>query len=250
MTRAGAPPADRRGRPSAHATGDAVRDDLSQRLSDLAREMQHQTDAAAVVEHIVSAVVGTVPGAEEATLSLVQGRRRVESAAATGERARRFDALQRELGQGPCLDAVYEQVTVRVDHLATDPRWPELARRGPAELGVASMLCFQLFVRDNDLGALNLMARRPGAFTDESERIGLLFASHAAIALADAQDLNHITAALASRDVIGQAKGILMERYKVTPEVAFALLVRASQGTNRKLADVAEQLTRTGALGR
>ncbi|MGY1826237.1 GAF and ANTAR domain-containing protein [Blastococcus sp. SYSU DS0541] len=212
--------------------------------------MQHQSDPPAVMELIVSAVAGTIPGAEEATVSLVQGRRRVISAAATGERARRFDDLQREIGQGPCLDAVYQQVTVRVDDLAGDPRWPELARRATAELDVASILCIQLFVHGSDLGALNLMSRRPGAFTDESERIGLLYASHAAIAVANAQDLHHITAALASRDVIGQAKGILMERYKITGDMAFALLVRTSQETNSKLTEVAELLTETGTLGR
>lgn len=226
-----------------------MRDDLSQVLSDLAREMQHQVDAAAVMELIVSSVVGTVPGVEHASISLVQGRRRVVSAAATGELAQRFDELQQETREGPCLDAMYEQVTIRVDDLATDPRWPELARRATAELGVASMLCFQLFVRDQDLGGLNLLARRPGAFSDESERIGLLFASHAAVAVADAQDLNHVTTALGSRDVIGQAKGILMERYKITAEVAFALLAKTSQNTNRKLYEVAEDLSQTGTLG-
>ncbi|MGY1696587.1 GAF and ANTAR domain-containing protein [Geodermatophilus sp. SYSU D00814] len=241
-------PAERRGRPSAHATGEAVRQDLSQRLADLARDMQHQTDPTAVMETIVSAVRGTIPGADEATISLVQGRRRVVSAAATGERARRFDDLQQQVGQGPCLDSMYEQVTVRVDDLATDPRWPELGRRAPSELGVASILCFQLFVHESDLGALNLLSSRPGAFTDESERVGLLFASHAAIAVADAQDLTNITVALASRDVIGQAKGILMERYKITADVAFALLAKTSQDTNRKLTEVAEQLSQTGAL--
>ncbi len=112
------------------------------------------------------------------------------------------------------------------------------------------LLCFQLFVHDEDLGALNLVARRPRAFTDESERIGLLFASHAAVAVAGAQDRNHITAALGSRDVIGQAKGILMERYKITAEMAFALLAKTSQDANRKLHEVAEHLTRTGTLGR
>jgi transcriptional regulator with GAF, ATPase, and Fis domain len=240
--------AERRGRPSSEASGDAVRDDVAQRLADLARHMQRQVDAPAVMDVIVSAVVGTIPGVEEGTISLVQGRRRVVSAAATSELARRFDDLQQEAQQGPCLDAMYEQQTVRVDDLTRDERWPELARRA-AELGVFSVLCFQLFVHDDDLGALNLTARRPGAFTDESERIGLLFASHAAIAVADARDLNHITTALGSRDVIGQAKGILMERYKVTADMAFALLAKTSQDTNRKLHDVAEHLANTGTLG-
>jgi GAF domain-containing protein len=218
-------------------------------LADLARDMQRHTDAASVLQVIVSAVRGTIPGAEEATISLVQSRRRVVSAAMTGELARRFDELQQETHEGPSLDAMYLQQTVRVDDLATDPRWPELTRRAAGELGVMSMLCFQLYVHESDLGALNLLARRPGAFTDESERIGLLFASHAAIAVAAAQDLDNIATALGSRDVIGQAKGILMERYKITAEMAFALLASASQHTNVKLYAVAENLTRTGALG-
>ena len=145
------------------------------------------------------------------------------------------------------MDATYEHETIRVDDLASDRRWPELADRA-REVGAASMLCIQLFVAGDDLGALNLLARRPGAFTDESERIGLMFASHAAVALAQAQKLNHLGRALASRDLIGQAKGVLMERYKITADQAFALLARASQDTNRKLTEVAEHLAHTGVL--
>jgi GAF domain-containing protein len=239
---------ERRGQPSSHAAEGASRDDVTQRLADLARQMQGQADAPAVMTVIVSSAVGAIPGVEGASVSLVHARRRVVSAVATGDLARRFDHLQQETRQGPCLDAMYEQQTVRVDDLTTEPRWPELARR-VGELGVGSALCFQLFVRDDDLGALNLLARRPRAFTDESERIGLLYAAHAAIALADAQDLDRITTALTSRDLIGQAKGILMERYKVTAEMAFALLAKTSQETNRKLHDVAERLASTGGLG-
>ena len=244
-----AEPADRRGRPSSGAAGGAVRRDLAQVLADLARRLQRQADPQSVMHVLVAAVPGTIPGAEDATVSLVQNRRRVVSAAFTSARARRFDELQQETGQGPCLDAMYQQETVRVDDLAADPRWPELARRATAELGVASMLCFQLFVHANDLGSLNLLAQRPNAFSDESERIGLLFAAHAAIAVADAQDLSHVTKALAGRDSIAQAKGILMERYKITAPVAFALLAKTSQDTNRKLQEVAETLNETGLLG-
>jgi transcriptional regulator with GAF, ATPase, and Fis domain len=241
--------ANRRGGPSSRATGDAVRQDLTQVLADLARRLQRQTDPLSVMHIIVSSVVGTIPGAEDATVSLVQNRQRVLSAAFTSDRARRFDELQQETRQGPCLDAMYRQQSVRVDDLATDTRWPELTRRATEELGVASMLCTQLFVHANDLGSLNLLSRRPNAFTDESERTALLFATHAAIALADAQDLHHVATALASRDVIAQAKGILMERYKITAPMAFALLAKTSQETNRKLYAVAETLTQTGMLG-
>ncbi len=244
----GAEPLERRGQPSARAgAGGPAEDDLSQRLADLARDMQRQPDSADVMAVIVSAVVATIPGAEGASISLAQRGRRVVTAAATGDLPRRFDALQEETRQGPCMDAMYEHETIRVDDLASDQRWPELADRA-GEVGAASMLCIQLFVAGDDLGALNLLARRPGAFTDESERIGLMFASHAAVALAQAQKLNHLGRALASRDLIGQAKGVLMERYKITAHQAFTLLARASQDTNRKLTEVAEHLAHTGVL--
>ena len=242
-------PSKQRGQPSAQAagTGAGGDDDLSQRLADLAREMQRQPASTDVMDVIVSAVVGMVPGAEEASISLAKRGRHVVSSAATSDLPRRFDELQEETRQGPCMDAMYEHQTIRVDDLATSRLWPELARR-VGEIGVSSMVCFQLFVAGDDLGALNVLARRPGAFTDESERIGLMFASHAAIAMAQAQKLNHLGFALASRDVIGQAKGVLMERYKITSDQAFALLAKASQDTNRKLHEVAEYLTHTGIL--
>ena len=239
------PPAER-GRPSEHA-GTEDGEDLPRRLAELARSMQRQPDNAAVMDIIVSAVVHEVPGAEEATISLVHGRRRVVSAATSSEVARRFDDLQEETGQGPCMDAMYEHETVRVDDLRSDPRWPELGRRVD-ELGLVSALCIQLFVEGDDMGAMNLLARQPSAFTDESEHIGLLIASHAAVAVAQAQKLNHLGIALASRDVIGQAKGVLMERYKITADQAFALLAKVSQDTNHRLHEVAEYLTLTGVL--
>jgi GAF domain-containing protein len=142
---------------------------------------------------------------------------------------------------------MYNQETVRVDDLAADPRWPDLAHRA-VRLGVRSTLSFQLFVESDDLGALNLLSRRPGAFTDESERVGLLYTSHIAIALADALEVGHLTTALVRRDAIGQAKGILMERYKITADQAFALLAKVSQETNTRLADIAERLALTGDL--
>jgi hypothetical protein len=108
------------------------------------------------------------------------------------------------------------------------------------------MLCLQLFVHRDTLGALDLLAHAPSAFTDESEHVGLLLASHAAIAAADAHQFENVTSALVNRDVIGQANGILMERFTITSDQAFAVLAKVSQDTNRKLSVVAEELARTG----
>ncbi|WP_432503411.1 GAF and ANTAR domain-containing protein [Kineococcus arenarius] len=223
--------------------------DLVNALADMARELQRQEDPQAVMERIVLAAVALVPGAEDATITRVNGRRHVFSQAASSKRAQRLDELQEQTGQGPCLDTLYTQQTTRVRDLATETRWPLLAEH-TAHANVRSMLCFQLFVAGDNLGALNLISARPDAFDDEAEEIGLPFATHAAIALADAEQLVHVRTAMAGRDVIGQAKGILMERYKITADQAFALLTRVSQDSNRKLREIAEELAATGRLGR
>jgi GAF domain-containing protein len=248
MSTQGSDDAGRRGQPSAQDTGTALDlDDLAQRLAEAARGLQAQSGSKDVLDRVVRLAVAMVPGADEATITMVRVRRHVYSAAATGDLARGFDALQDETGEGPCMDALWNQETVRVDDLASDPRWPVLGPRA-GERGIGSMLCLQLFAHHDTLGALNLVAYQKSAFTDESEHIGLLLASHAAIAVAGAQKLDHSAIALASRDVIGQAKGILMERFKITADQAFEVLANVSQDTNRKLHAVADDLTRTGTL--
>jgi GAF domain-containing protein len=239
-----------RGQPSAQDTGTtAALDDLARRLAEAARGMQQQLDPQQVLDRVVNLAVTMVPGAAEATITMVRARRHVYSAAATSDLARWFDVLQDETGEGPCLDAMWKQQTVRVNDLAADPRWPVLGPRA-GERGVGSMLCLQLFVHEDTLGALDLLAREKAAFTDESEHIGLLLASHAAIAVASAQKLGHAAIALVNRDLIGQAKGVLMERFKLTADQAFDVLATVSQDTNRKVYVVAEELTRTGTLDR
>jgi GAF domain-containing protein len=237
------------GQPSIDDTGTSLGDDdLAQRLTVLARDLQRLSTSQEVLDHIVAAVVAMVPGAEDATITIAEKRRSARSAAASSERAALFDVLQSASGEGPCLDALFEQETVRVNDLAADRRWPTLSAR-VEELGARSMVCFQLFVTgDHTLGSFNLLATEPDAFSDESEHIGLMFASHAAIALADSQKLEHASTALLNRDLIGQAKGILMERHGITAEQAFPLLVTRSQVTNRKLRDVALDVTRTVTL--
>jgi GAF domain-containing protein len=246
----GSDDSDQRGQPSAQDTGTTLDlDDLARRLADAARGLQEQSDGQAVLDRVVALAVAMVPGAEQATITMVRVRRRVYSAAATDDLARGFDALQDETGEGPCMDALWNQETVRVDDVGSDSRWPVLGPRA-AERGIGSMLCLQLFAHHDTLGSLDLIAYEKSAFTDESEHIGLLLASHAALAAAGAQKLDHSAIALANRDIIGQAKGILMERFKITADQAFEVLAKVSQDTNRKVYAVAEELTRTGTLDR
>lgn len=238
---------DGRGRPSTSHTGTADVDLLAEGLSDLARDLEEHDNPDTVLAAIVTAAVAMIPGADEGSLSVIFGRRQVTSEASSGDLPARVDAIQEEVQQGPCLDTAYEQQTVRVDNLATEQRWPLFARRA-SRTGAASMLSLQLYVEGDNLGALNLYSRVPAAFTDESEQIGLLFAAHAAIAYIGARKQAQFAQALISRDLIGQAKGILMERYRISGERAFLLLTRTSQNSNRKLHDIADELVRHGTI--
>ncbi|KQO03700.1 hypothetical protein ASF21_05470 [Arthrobacter sp. Leaf234] len=222
-------------------------DDVAGRLSELARSLQREDSEDAVLERLVPGSIDLVPGADEASITLVTGRRRVESRAPSGRLAQVLDELQERTGEGPCLSAVYDEQTVRVPDLRDEDRWPEFSAEA-ARAGAGSMLSFQLFVEGDNLGALNLVGRAPNAFTEESEYVGLLVAAHAAVAFADAQKLHQFKDAIATRDLIGQAKGILMERYAITAGQAFIMLVQVSADTNVKLLAVADELARSGRL--
>ena len=222
--------------------------DLADVMSRTARRLQEQHgDVEATLQAITATAVEVVPHAEECSISYVVGRSTIEPRASTSDLPRSLDALQEQVEQGPCMDAIREQEVVRVDDVGAEDRWPEFTRRA-AGLGVGSMMCFRLFVEGDRLGALNLYSRTPGAFDDESEDIGHMFAAHAAVAVAGAEHEENLRAGMDNRDVIGQAKGILMERHRLTADQAFGVLARVSQEMNRKLVDIARELTDTGAV--
>ena len=203
--------------------------DLATRLSELARALEHEASTEDTLVHVVRSAIELVPGVEEASISLVIGRERVESRVPSGPLPTVVDEIQSETGQGPCLDAVFEQRTVHVPDMAAEQRWPDFARRA-AEAGAASMLSFQLFVDGDNLGALNLYARAPHAFDEESEHVGLLFSAHAAVAVAGVRQQQHLLAGLGDprphRPGQGHPHGAL-RRERATR--AFSLLVRVSR---------------------
>lgn len=219
--------------------------DLAQTLSELARKLEAEDDTQVMLADLVAAAVEQIPGADEGSISIVLARKEVSSQSPSSDLPRRVDALQTETGEGPCLDAVYQERTVQVPDMATETRWPKFARRAAAA-GAGSMLSFQLWVEGDNLGALNLYGHEREAFTEESEHVGLLFVSHAAVAMAGAQKLDQMRQGLDTRDLIGQAVGILIERHKLDGQRAFALLVRASQQRHVKLRDLAADLVHTG----
>lgn len=197
------------------------------------------------VEHILGLIVRgairTVPHVQHAGITLVE-RGAVEAWAPSSRLVRDLDRLQNDLGEGPCLDAIWsEHRTVVEDMETANDRWPRFAPAA-ARRGIRSLLSFQLFAERGSAGALNLYAAEPGVFDDRSADIGAMFAAQAALALHGAKRVAGLNLALASRDIIGEAKGILIERFDVAPEQAFAMLSEASQHTNLKLVDVATWL--------
>ncbi|WP_052809430.1 GAF and ANTAR domain-containing protein [Streptomonospora alba] len=217
---------------------------LATALTDLAGALQARRDVSAVCEEVVLAGARFVPDAEDAVLSLAE-RKGMRTAAATGESAQRMGALQYWCRQGPSIQAIDDGTPVRVDSLRHESRWPEFTRRVIQREG-GSVLTLPLTVEGRAVGALMLWARKDEAFDAVDERIGTLMAAHAAVAVAGARERGHLRAALDSRDVIGQATGILMERRRISAHEAFGLLSGASQHMNRKLREVAERLVWSG----
>jgi hypothetical protein len=127
-----------RSQPSPQNTGSASgQDELAARLGELARSLQGEKNTEETLSRIISAAVDLIPGVQEASVSVVTGRREVRSRAATSGLPERVDGLQMETGEGPCLDAVYEQQTVRVNDMSAEERWPRFAS-GPTRPGRAA----------------------------------------------------------------------------------------------------------------
>jgi len=206
-----------------------------------------------VLTEIVRISRSVMPGADATSITLIRDDRAF-TAAYDGQIAMDADELQYERGYGPCLDAGRAGELFVVDDMTTEQRWPDYAVHA-AQRGVGSSLSVPLPFQGATIGALNNYAVRPRAFGEADIALGEEVAAFVAIAVGNAEaaaratdDVLNMRRAMASRGVIEQAKGILMERYKITAEQAFTLLTHASQRTNVKLRDVAEELVTTGVL--
>lgn len=217
-----------------------------QMLAEFASDMADAPTLQDALQRALDLAIDIVPGCEQAGISLQRGKR-VETPASVGPLASACDRLQEHLGRGPCITALREADTVRIDDVLSDNRWPDFAE-GAAQLGLRSMFACRLATPRDVLGALNLYSTEPNAFGDESENLALGYATHVGLALSAIDKERNLRRAMESREVIGQAMGILMERHRVTASQAFDLMVHVSQRTNVKLRAIAERLVETGTL--
>ncbi|MFM9372634.1 GAF and ANTAR domain-containing protein [Streptomyces sp. Da 82-17] len=218
---------------------------LARMLADLAQQLNEKDSWERTLAEVVEAVQWAVDGCDGAGALLQRPKGEPEISACTADWVRLCDRAQVELGEGPTLDASTGHSVVRIPDMAHEPRWPRFAARAHG-LGVGSMIALPMPSTVGLPCSLNVYGTRPRAFDATAEELALIFAAHASVALAGARVQETLEAAVASRQVIGEACGILMERHGITSRQAFDMLVRASQHMNVKLRRIAEAVVRTG----
>jgi transcriptional regulator with GAF, ATPase, and Fis domain len=234
--------------PSQH---DAV-DSLIEEFASVAGHIHASGEFDESLGRITATAQQTVGGCEAASISLIAKDRPV-TFGATDTIALVGDQIQYDEGEGPCLDAALQETWVSTPDLTADPRWPRSAARLSGQLGVRSMFSCRMALEDSPrktLGSLNLYATSPRAFTAKDQMLAILLSSLGAVVVDAARQQDELRAAIASRQVIGEAIGILRVQSNLTSEQAFERLSRASQRTNVKLRELAKQISDGSPTGR
>jgi GAF domain-containing protein len=224
-------------------------------LLDLGRLSLRELTMDGLLQTVADLVKTVMPGNPETSVTLLV-KDAPTTVTSTGQLAVDMDETQYERGHGPCLHAARTGEITEIADTRADSRWPDYTPRA-VEHGNLSSLSIPLVIDENEqvFGALNLYARKPEAFDEDSRAAAMAFGPYAAVAAGNvyayetARNMaDNLSIALESRAVIEQAKGVLIERYKVTPDHAFRLLTLASMNANRKVRDVADDLVHTGEL--
>ena len=217
---------------------------LAETFAEISGVLLAEPDVQRTLDKMCALLVATVEGCNHAVVTVVRNQQ-FESPAASDDVGPVVDAIQFEVDDGPCVEAIREHQTVVTDDLITETRWPQFSRRAVEETGVRSMLAFRLFVAADTLGSLNLYSKQPGAFTEESLAVGTIFAAHASVALRAArtkEDLARLREVVETRELIGQAKGILMGRRGISSEAATELLCRGAERLKIELRELARRV--------
>ncbi|WIM88758.1 GAF and ANTAR domain-containing protein [Candidatus Mycobacterium wuenschmannii] len=213
-------------------------------MAELARSVAAPRDLDTVLKGVTTTTVELLEGAATAGVLLVSKGGKFESLSGTSDLIYEVDRLQEKHNAGPCVEAALDELVVRTDDFEHETRWPQYSRE-VVKLGVRSSISFKLYTGDRTAGALNVFSGEPRCFDAESEVIGSILAAHAAAAILASRDSQQLQAALLSRDIIGQAKGMLMERFQVDAVGAFDMLRKLSQQMNVRLHEVAQRVVDT-----
>ncbi len=209
-------------------------------LAEMALELEQIGDPTAMLDR-VSQYARLVLDADDAGILRMRSRTEFTTPAATTTRVDDAHQLQVKFDEGPCLDAITGRATYLTNDVEHDPRWPQW---GPAAaaIGIHSALGVRLASRDRGYGSLNIYANRSEAFTESDAQVAELLAAHATAAFAAAERAEGLTTALESRTTIGRAQGILMQKFDIDSDAAFAFLKRISQRENQRLFTIADAI--------
>jgi transcriptional regulator with GAF, ATPase, and Fis domain len=219
---------------------------LVEAFAAIASSLHASEDYEQTLRRITETAVATVDGCEAASLSLVQDGGPV-TRAATSPLATRGDQMQYDEGEGPCLDAAMHERWLYTPDVATDQRWPRSCGQMHRELGVGSLFSCRLTLDSapkHTLGGINLYATGPDAFDQDDRMLTILLSSMGALVVDASRRQAQLRAAIESRQVIGEAIGILRYQSNLSSDEAFAVLTRASQRMNIKLREVAHRIVR------
>lgn len=215
--------------------------DLATIMAEVARQLDQPDTVEDQLSTVLDAAVETVPGVDVASITVLHRDGRAETVASTSPLADEIDVMQYELDEGPCLDALRRRPFLRVDDMPAEKRWPVYAPKA-AERGVGSQIGLELYNDQRSIGGLNLYSLQRNAFDEDTRSAAWLFATHAALAMGRTRQAEELKTALEGRKVIGQALGIVMERFELDEHRAFQFLVRVSRNGNIKLRDVARRI--------
>ncbi len=221
------------------------------RVAELVQGLHNRpdTDSDTVVAELAEHAAAEIPGAQYAGITLTRNAKHIDTPAATHYWPVLLDKIQQRHLEGPCLTAAWDEKTVHVPDMEAEDRFPDYRRDALAETPIRSIMAFQLFIAGESLGALNIYAEEPQAFSAEARTLGLIFAAHSSVAWNSARRDEQFQRALSSRDVIGQAKGMIMERYRVDAVQAFEVLSKLSQDSNVPLLQIASELVENRSNG-
>ncbi|GAB3242794.1 GAF and ANTAR domain-containing protein [Mycolicibacterium hippocampi] len=218
--------------------------ELANRMAELARTVATPRRVDDVLSDVTTEAKKLIPGVDAAGVLLIGKGGKFDSVGVTSELPHQLDELQMKYHEGPCVQAALDELIVRSDDFRSEERWPRYSAAA-VELGVFSGLSFKLYTSSQTAGALNLFAFEPNVFDAEAETIGAVLAAHAAAAIMASRQSEQLESALSTRDRIGQAKGIIMERYDVDDVAAFDMLRKLSQDSNTRLSEVAARVIET-----
>lgn len=216
-------------------------------IAEMALRLHDEPTSMETVERVLDYALKAVGCDFAGVIFLHKKSSRIETIAATDPVIAKLDQIQMEIGQGPDIDALADRLSIIVDDTRSEDRWPAWAEMVAAS-GVRSLLNVRLYTSAEVLGTLNLYSAAPQAFDTDDQAVAHVIARHAAVAIASARNEENLIQAVDARKIIGQAQGILMERYDLDGDKAFEVLVRYSQDNNIKLRDVARELTATRKL--